>query len=181
MTDPITTPTPEAPAKRRRLYRSLAGGAALLALGVIAGAGGWAMSRPAERVAFDPALATTTVATLADSDATKIEGRVTDIFGNKFVLEDATGRALVDTGRDGDERALVTKDEIVKVQGRFDRNELHATALQRTDGTTEELTAGPPRPPHDHAKGPHHHDDGPRTPHDGGPDHGPEDGPPPAP
>ena len=38
-----------------------------------------------------------------------VKGEVTDIFGNKFVIQDSSGRALVDTGPRGEDRRIVTK------------------------------------------------------------------------
>ena len=35
-------------------------------------------------------------------NAIRLEGRVAEIFGNRFVLEDATGRTLVETGPRGE-------------------------------------------------------------------------------
>jgi uncharacterized protein YdeI (BOF family) len=76
-----------------------------------------------------------------------IKGKVAEIYGNKFVLQDDSGKALVETGRAGEDGALVTKDEAVTVQGRFDDGFVHASYLVRQDGRTEALR--PPKgPPH---------------------------------
>ncbi|MBL0935560.1 MAG: hypothetical protein IBJ07_12520 [Rhizobiaceae bacterium] len=45
-----------------------------------------------------PAAAQTAIGDLNAATGITIEGRVTDVFGNKFVLEDDTGRVLVETG-----------------------------------------------------------------------------------
>jgi hypothetical protein len=49
-------------------------------------------------VAAAPAAAQTAIGDLNASREITIEGRVTDVFGNKFVLEDDSGRVLVETG-----------------------------------------------------------------------------------
>lgn len=175
MTDPIipdptpaTTPEPVVRPARRIPLRALMVGGAMLAIGCVAGAAGWALTTPQARVAFDTALATSAVSALADDNSAQLQGRVTDIFGNRFVLEDSSGRALIETGRDGEGGALVAKDETVTVQGRFDRGELHATGLRHADGKTVELLAKPRRPDDG---GPHGRHEG-RGPHEG---HGPHD------
>ena len=63
---------------------------------------------------------------LAAVGRTAIKGEVAEIFGNKFVVQDGTGRALVETGRRGRRRHLVAKGEAVTVQGRFENGFLHA-------------------------------------------------------
>lgn len=49
-------------------------------------------------LAGGPAMAQTPIGELGPASTITIEGRVTDVFGNKFVLEDASGRVLVETG-----------------------------------------------------------------------------------
>ncbi|RST31821.1 hypothetical protein HMF7854_13980 [Sphingomonas ginkgonis] len=131
--------------------------AALLALGGAAGAALMAEARPT--VTMAPASAVP-IRSLSANGIVTIRGRVAEIYGNKFIMADASGRALVDTGREGDERQLVTAGEPVLVQGRFERGFVHAAFLVGPDSKVTALgpLAGPPhgRP------GPH-----------GGPDHGP--------
>ena len=74
-----------------------------------------------------------------------VKGTVAEIFGNKFILQDDSGRALVDLGPRGDEGNVVAKGEAVTVQGLFDRGVVHAQVLVRADGRAEAF--GPPRPP----------------------------------
>ncbi len=50
-----------------------------------------------------------------------VHGSVVEIFGNKFIVDDGSGRALVDLGPRGENADTVTKGEILTVQGRFDR------------------------------------------------------------
>ncbi|WP_246191383.1 hypothetical protein [Aureimonas leprariae] len=156
MTDEQQTnrPLPERPAgsvplhnggrRNRALIFGLAG-ICLLAVGAGAGAVGYgALHR--DRAAFDPTMPTTPIAKLADGTQTELAGKVVEIFGNRFVVDDGTGRALVETGRAGEGGRLVAANETVTVQGRFENGFLHAGALQRADGSVDELA--PPPPPH---------------------------------
>ena len=90
-------------------------------------------------------VAPVTIAQLAPSAAIAAKGDVAEIFGNKFILQDGSGRALVETGKQGEGGSLVTKGEPVTVQGRFENGFLHATLLTRADGTT--VVFGPARGP----------------------------------
>ena len=138
-------------------------GAGLLALGGAAGAVVMAETRPS--VSMAPATPVA-IRSLSSTGIVTIRGRVAEIYGNKFIMADASGRALVDTGREGDDRQLVTAGEPVTVQGRFDRGFVHAAFLIGPDSKVVALgpLAGPPHGPHGR-RGP-----------DGGPD-----GPPPPP
>lgn len=82
----------------------------------------------------------------ADSLVT-VKGKVAEIFGNKFVIQDDSGRALVETGPEGEGGMLVTSNEIVTVQGRFDDGFLRGSYLVHEDGRTEALgpSGKPPR------------------------------------
>ncbi len=115
-----------------------------LALPLAFGAAGLSLARngtatvtPVEPVAIQA---------LAPSGATAIKGDVAEIFGNKFVVQDATGRALVETGPAGEGGKLVAKGESVTVQGRFENGFLHARVLTRTDGRQDVIgpAGGPP-------------------------------------
>ncbi|WP_076070752.1 hypothetical protein [Sphingomonas montana] len=139
-------------------------GAGLLALGGAAGAIVMAETRPT--VSMAPATPVA-IRSLSSTGIVTIRGRVAEVYGNKFVMADGSGRALVDTGREGDERALVTANEVVTVQGRFDRGFVRAAFLVKADRKVIVLgpLAGPPEP---------HGPAGPR----GRPDHGPDSPPP---
>jgi hypothetical protein len=78
-----------------------------------------------------------------------VKGQVAEIFGNKFVVQDESGRALVETGREGEGASLVAKSETVTVQGRFERGFIHAVAITHGDGRND--LVGPPNPPHERA------------------------------
>lgn len=90
-------------------------------------------------------VAPVTIAQLSPSAAIAAKGDVAEIFGNKFILQDGSGRALVETGKQGEGGTLVTKGEAVTVQGRFENGFLHATLLTRADGKT--VVLGPARGP----------------------------------
>ncbi len=151
---------PRFPLNRRARFAAI--GAGLLALGGTAGAIVMAETRPS--VSMAPAVPVA-IRTLSSTGIVTIRGRVAEVYGNKFVLQDGTGRALIDTGREGDRGQLVAIGQPVTVQGRFDHGFVHAAFLIGPDKKVQALgpLAGPPHRPHD---GP-----------DGGPDHGPDRGP----
>ena len=123
---------------------AIAASAVLLAIGAAAGAGTGLMIRQGATQALLPP---TAIASLGDDTQAAIKGSVVEIFGNKFVLQDQSGRALVETGPEGEGGTLVAKDETVTVQGRFDDGFLHGEAIIHADGKTDML--GPPGPrPH---------------------------------
>ncbi len=145
------TPPPASPAARPtpafRRRRGLQAAAALL---IAFGLGGAAVhladgTRPTTVVALTPG----PIASIKDGSATAVKGQVTDVFGNRFVLADETGKALIDTGRSGEGRDLVKPGETVTVQGRFDRGSLRAVVLSHADGRQDGLDPGPGagRPP----------------------------------
>jgi len=123
-------------------------GAGLLAVGGVAGAVVMAETRPS--VSMAPARPVA-IGSLSSAGIVTIRGRVAEVYGNKFVMADGTGRALVDTGREGDERRLVAVDQPVTVQGRFERGFVHAAFLVGPDNKVLALgpLAGPRRGPHD--------------------------------
>jgi hypothetical protein len=128
-------------ASRPRPRRGLLVGA--IAVPLALGAVGLSLAQPT-RIAPTP-VAPVAVSALAPSGATAAKGEVAEIFGNKFILQDGTGRALVETGRAGEGGKLVAKGESVTVQGRFEDGFLRASALTRADGRTESLRpVGPP-------------------------------------
>lgn len=129
-------------------YAGLALGAGLLALGGATGAVVVAETRPS--VSMAPA-APVAIRSLSSIGIVTIRGRVAEVYGNKFVMQDGTGRALVDTGREGDERQLVVVNQPVTVQGRFDRGFVNAAFLVGPDNKVLALgpLAGPPHGPHD--------------------------------
>lgn len=152
----IIAAAPEQPGKpeRPRGGRNRRG----LVVGAIAaplalGAAGLSLAQSGQTVAPTP-VAPTAISALAPSGAIAARGEVAEIFGNKFVLQDGTGRALVETGRAGEAAPLVAKGETVTVQGRFEKGFLHARVITRADGKPVELgrPGGPPGPGLDWAR-----------------------------
>ncbi len=89
------------------------------------------------------------VSALEDDSLTSVTGQVAEIYGNKFILVDASGRALVETGRAGEDGTLFARDEVMTVQGRFHHGFMHASLLVHADGRVDTLR---PPPPHHGAK-----------------------------
>ena len=87
------------------------------------------------------------IARLQPADVVAVKGSVAEIYGNKFILEDDSGRMLVDLGPRGDDATVVTKGEQVSVQGRFDRGFVAAQVLSRADGRSEAFGPMAPPPP----------------------------------
>ncbi|SFS12435.1 hypothetical protein [Sphingomonas jatrophae] len=149
--------------------------AALLAVGGVGGAVAMAETRPSVTMAPVRPVAIRSLA--SDSDVVSIRGRVAEIYGNKFIVDDGTGRVLVETGPQGDSRPLVTVNAPVTVQGRFGRGFMHAAFLVGADDKV--IVLGPPAPP-PHKSHPPRPAAGPRQP--GAPMPAPTgDTPPPAP
>lgn len=63
-----------------------------------------------------------------------IEGEVTDVFGNRFVLQDGTGRVLVEAGPDWYHRLDIRQGERLRVTGRPDGRSFDAFTIRREDG-----------------------------------------------
>jgi uncharacterized protein YdeI (BOF family) len=117
---------------------------AILALGAAAGAGAMKLTSPSMELA---PMAPVAISTMPDWSLVTVKGKVTEVFGNKFIVQDDSGRALVETGPAGDDGKLVAPNETISVQGRFERGFLHASYIVRQDGSVEALgpAGGPPR------------------------------------
>ena len=132
--------TPKA-AKRARKRALVAGAiAAPLAFGAVGlslAQNGTATLTPVEPVA---------ISALKPSAAIATKGEVAEIYGNKFIVQDGSGKALVETGRSGEGGTLVKAGEAVTVQGRFENGFLHAMVITRADGTRVVVgpAGGPP-------------------------------------
>ncbi len=170
--DETPNAAPKGPKGPHLPRRTLAGVAAIavLALGVAGGAGAVKLMGP--QVEMAP-LTPVAISALPQDSLVTIKGTVAEIFGNKFVLQDQTGRMLVETGRAGEGGKLVAKDQPVTVQGRFDDGFLKASYIVYADGRTEAIgpAGGPPRGPGDEGPGPKH---GPHGPKHDGPKGGPD-------
>ena len=156
--DPTTSnPVPEEPSSAGkparwripalpRLAVNTAAAVAILAFGVGAVATRHWHGGPTAAYASLPAVA---IAAMPDGSTIEIKGQVAEIFGDKFVLQDASGRALVETGRPNEDASLVAKDEAVTVQGRFEHGFVHAAFIVHGDGRIVAL-----QPPHGPPHGP---------------------------
>jgi hypothetical protein len=85
------------------------------------------------------------ITSMHDWSEVAVKGQVAEVFGNKFIVQDDSGRALVDTGRSGGSGNLVAQSETVTVQGRFEHGSVHAQAISHSDGRNDFV--GPPGPP----------------------------------
>lgn len=147
MTDQLEQAASANSRPRKRLLLAAAG---LLAIGGAAGAVIVRAERP--NVTMAP-MTPVAIRSLGSSGVVTIRGSVIEIYGNKFIVADATGRALVDAGREGEGGGLVTAGEAVTVQGRLDHGVFRAAFLVAPGGKVTAL--GPfAGPPHDH--GPRH-------------------------
>jgi hypothetical protein len=146
---------------------------AVLALGAVGGAGAnryIQRHRPQAVLLLQPA----PIAQLKDRSPVAVKGQVAEVFGNKFIVQDDSGRTLVDTGPRGEGGKLVAKGETITVQGRFDNGFIHANVMTRADGTSEAFE--PPKHAHrEHGPGDRH---GPRADRGPGSDRGPGGEPP---
>lgn len=149
MSETIQTQEPSRRAVGRGLPHWTIVAAALVA--AAAGAGATTLVQKSRAVTL-VALAPESVSALKDGTMAAIKGDVAEVFGNKFVVDDGSGRALVETGRRGADTTLVAKGEVVTVQGRFEHGFLHAAAITHADGQVDSLD--PPPPPHDPEHGP---------------------------
>lgn len=145
---------PNGPARPRR-RNALIGVSlvAAIAIGALGGAGATRLAHrfmPQSVMLLQPAA----IGQMKPDTIVAAKGKVAELFGNKFILDDGSGRVLVDTGPQGERAPVADRDETVTVQGHFDRGQIHAQLLVRANGDT--LAFGPPPPPH----GPH----GPRGP-----------------
>lgn len=143
-----------------------AGAAVLVALGAVGGAGAVQATRPSIEMA--PTVRTPIAMLATKRGVVTVKGRVAEVYGDRFVVQDASGRALIAAGREA--RGAVTVGQPVMVQGRYDDGQLRASYLVDQNGSI--AAVGPVRP----------RQDGPGGPGGPGPRGGPgRDGPPPPP
>jgi hypothetical protein len=122
-----------------RGQRVALGGAVLLAVGAAGGAGAVQLTRPGVEMA--PTVPTAIGKLSASDKIVTVRGRVAGVYGSRFLVEDATGRTLVDAGRGA---GTLTKGAPVMVQGRFDDGQLRARFLVDQAGGVREVGAPPP-------------------------------------
>lgn len=118
--------------------------AALLAIGAAGGAGAVQLTRPGVEMA--PTVPTAIARLPQASGIVTVKGRVAETYGNQFVVQDGTGRTLVDAGRHGGSDVRV--GSVMTVQGRYDDGRLRASYLVDPQGRVDAVGAPPPPPPH---------------------------------
>ncbi|WFU11912.1 hypothetical protein QA646_26400 (plasmid) [Rhizobium sp. CB3090] len=119
---------------------------AALAIGAAGGAAAMKFIRPSIELA---PLTPVSISSLKDDvSVVTVKGKVAEIYGNKFIVQDDSGRALIETGPAGDNGKLVSIGEPVSVQGRFDQGFLRARYIIHQDGKTDVLRPPPGPPPH---------------------------------
>lgn len=158
------------PLRRVSRRTQIAGGAAaLLILGTAGGAGAIAMTRPSVEMA--PTVPTAIHRLPQTSGIVTVKGKVAEVYGNQFIVQDRTGRTLVDAGPQSAD--ALRSGTVMTVQGRYDNGKLRASYLVDPEGQIEAVGGRPPHGPH--RIGP----DGPGR--DGPPPPPPGDKPPPTP
>jgi uncharacterized protein YdeI (BOF family) len=131
---------------RRSTHFAAFGVAAFTALVIGAAGGAFAMKYTRPSIELAPLTPVAISSLKEDRSTITVKGKVAEIFGNKFIVQDESGRALIETGPAGDGGKLVAANETVSVQGRFDDGFMHASFIVHEDGKTEVLRpAGPPR------------------------------------
>ena len=181
-TDAQRDVSPSRPKRWQVRHRGLLAGVALAALvvGAAAGAGGLRVAQnwqPRSVLLLQP----TAIDRLQPGGPSAVRGNVTEIFGHMFVVEDSSGRALIDLGPRGENADIVTKGETVTIQGMFDQGIVHAQIVSHADGRTEAF-GPPPHPPRGAPPLPPRADAPPPPPPPGGPPPPPRaDAPPPPP
>jgi hypothetical protein len=136
----------------------IAVGAALVAIGAAGGAGAISLTRPS--IVMAPSVPTAIGKLSAGQGIIAVKGRVTEIFGDRFVIQDQSGRTMIDAGRG--EGMTIAVGDTVQAQGRYDNGQVHAAFL--IDGAGQVHAVGPaghgPRddrhggPPHAGLRGP---------------------------
>lgn len=116
-------------------------GAALLALGAAGGAGAVQLTRPSVEMA--PTVPTAIARLASTSGIVTVKGRVAETYGDRFVLQDGSGRTLVDVGWAG---SRIQSGAALTVQGRYRDGQLRASYLVDGQGNVEAV-GGPPHGP----------------------------------
>lgn len=138
-------------------------GTVLLGLGAAGGAAATSLTRPAVQMA--PTVQTAIAKLPTNSGVVTVRGKIAEIYGDRIVLQDASGRAMIDVGREA--QGVLKAGAPLMVQGRYDDGQLRASYLVDQAG---EVT--PVRP--DARGGPergHHGPGGPGEPLRDGPPH----------
>lgn len=124
------------------------GAALLLGLGAAGGAGAVQATRPSVEMA--PTVQTPIAGLSKTSGIVTVKGRVAEVYGDRFIVQDASGRAMVAAGRDS--AGSIAVGQPVTVQGRFDEGQLRASYIVDAAG---KVVAVGPRGPRPDGHGPH--------------------------
>ncbi len=112
-------------------------------------------------LAAAPLMAQTPIGSLPQRGGMTIEGTVTDVFGNRFVLQDDSGRVLVETGPDRNRRLDIKPGEKLRVVGKPDDGGFDAFTIRRGDGSEIVVRKDDDKKPRPHAESPKERGDGP--------------------
>jgi hypothetical protein len=114
-------------------------GATLLAIGIAGGASAASLTRPGIEMA--PTVVTPIARLAASSGIVTIKGRIAEIYGDRALVADASGKTMVDIGR-GRASSLAVGSTVL-VQGRFDDGQVRGSFLVGPGGAVEAIG---PRP-----------------------------------
>jgi hypothetical protein len=145
-----TRPHLPPPPRRFKVSPRLTSAGVVVALLAVGGAGGPGAYRYVQKSRQQSVLLSqpTPIAQMTDPSPVAVKGQVAEVFGNKFIIQDDTGRTLVDTGPHGEGGKPMAKGEIITVQGHFEHGFIHANVMTRADGASESFG----RPKHEHAE-----------------------------
>jgi hypothetical protein len=65
---------------------------------------------------------------------TTVRGRLVEVYGNRFVLDDGSGRVLVEAGHGHERNAPLPLGQVVTAQGRYENGLIRAMFLVGPDG-----------------------------------------------
>lgn len=120
---------------------------ALLALGAVGGASATSLTRPPIEMA--PNVPTQVSKLGTTTGVVSVKGRIAEVYGDRFVIEDSSGRMMVDAGRN--DALAITKGASIAVQGRYDDGQLRASFVTTSDGQVVQV--GPRGPGGRHGDG----------------------------
>ena len=121
-------------------------GAALLGIGGAIGATATSSMEPEAVMANAAPTAIKSLANAArpwaGEPVVTVRGRVTQLFGRQFILNDGTGQVLIDAGGRGAGEGGIALNQTLTVQGRFDDGTIRPSFLIGPDGRVAALDRG---------------------------------------
>lgn len=117
----------------------LAAAAALVAVGAAGGAGAISFTRPPIQMA--PTIVTPIAKLGSTSGIVTIKGRIAEIYGDRALVTDGSGKTMVDMGRS--RASSLAVGNAILVQGRFDDGELRGSFLVGPGGNVEAIGPAP--------------------------------------